>query len=162
HLYFNSFSEFKRFQGGQVTVKLNVTNNWEETKATAVPPTAINFDEQSRTIDFEFSSFYPNIFDYEFTLNKGETWNLLTNKPFNIGITGCVENSIGVRVKETESNYISTPLYYEYPVRGFVSPPTAFSYDSQNRLMNFSFTPGITELDKYELSLDGGDSWSSL
>src|SRR5690606_20853326 len=93
----------------------------------------------------------------------GTTWLTLTNKPLGISPeNGYIANSIGVRVKETEDNYASDPIFYSENIQGSVAPPTAFVFNTDTWMMDFTFSPGIASLSRYELSMDTGVNWSDL
>ncbi|MDM1048064.1 hypothetical protein [Sphingobacterium hotanense] len=150
------------FYMGKAKIVLSLRNRHEKAKRPALPPTNLIYLEQERAIDFTFNESYLNIYDYQFTLNAGETWNSLVNKPLNIGVTGYLANNIGIRVKESESNYSSSAIYYAQSIKGFVAPPTNFAYSPDSRRMNFTLASGITNLQSYELSWDNGLTWSNL
>lgn len=163
HLYFNSFRNYKRYPSGELTVTLNVTNNWEVTKQLSSPPTSISYNEDARRIDFVFNPAFNNISDYQYTLDGGVTWLPLTNKPLGINPeNGYLSNSVGIRVKETDNNYASDPIFYTENIQGFVSPPTAFVFNTDSRMMDFTFATGITNINMYEVSFDSGATWSDL
>lgn len=74
-------------------------------------PTAGVVDDTANTFNWTNSALYPALADYEFTLNSGGSYAVVTAKPLT-GLTGArAIGSVGVRVRATGGFPASTTLF---------------------------------------------------
>ncbi|MEJ2905099.1 hypothetical protein WAE58_21820 [Pedobacter panaciterrae] len=64
----------------------------------AAPTSPVN-DNSARTFNFTYTSGYPNVTDYEYSLNSGTTWTAATVKPIVVGDIAYAISVVRVRVK---------------------------------------------------------------
>lgn len=117
-LNYTGYTGLKTFSAGQKTLIINVLNNWVKPRVTPNAPTAMVFDAGNRTIDFTFNPEYTDLYDYEYTLDGGATWSVLTVKPIELSAAAYPAYSIGVRIAETVDDNASPTLWHSSAIAG--------------------------------------------
>lgn len=141
---------------GSARVSVTLRNRFVVPKTTPNAPTAMVFDANDRTIDFTFNPEYTDLYDYEYTLDGGATWNVLAVKPIQLTISSYPVKTIGVRIAESGSTYASSALWNANAIEGdviwgFVNSVTVGGYTFDEGLLRESWdalplqiTEGVT------------------
>lgn len=78
---------------------------------TPAAPTAGVVDDSADTFNWTNNPLYPDLSDYEFTLNGGTSWAVLTAKPIAVGDVNKAIGQVGVRVKAVGGDNPSAGLF---------------------------------------------------
>lgn len=78
---------------------------------TPAAPTAGVVDDSADTFNWTNNPLYPDVSDYEFTLNGGTSWAAATAKPIAVGNVAKAIGQVGVRVKAVGGDNPSAGLF---------------------------------------------------
>lgn len=76
-------------------------------KSTPDAPTGVSLNTTERTLLFVKSSGYDELFDYEYTVDGGHTWQFVGTNPIVLPTQALTSGQIKVRVAETQINFPS-------------------------------------------------------
>lgn len=78
---------------------------------TPAAPTAGVVDDEADTFNWTNNPLFPDLSDYEFTVNAGSSYAVVTAKPIVVGDVDEAVGQVGVRVKAAGGNNPSATLY---------------------------------------------------
>lgn len=135
---------------------------------TPATPTAPVTDDTANTFNWTNSSGYTALSDYEYTLNAGSSYQVVTAKPIVVGDVNLSAGQVGVRVKAvTNVNNASGTLFNTVAFTGSVSmttpaTPTNPITDDTNNTFNWTFSGGYNNISFYEYTLNGGTTYQDV
>lgn len=135
------------------------------TPDTPVAPSLIRADDSADVIEIGLVSGFDSLSSYEIDLGSG--WQTLLANPYQVGNVTIAENTIKIRVKADDLTgrlagqalTISTP--FNEALNKPASPMSPVM-DNANNLFGWSLVTGFDQLDHYELSLDGGNTFQAV
>lgn len=118
-------------------------------------PTGGIVDNTAKTFDWINNPEYTSISDYEYTLNSGTSYALVTQKPVYVGNENKSIGEVGVRIKASSGRHSSGTLYNTEPFTADELPIPGYSYLS---LPSAQFTDNgdlsYTSIGEVDMGLD--------
>ncbi|MFM2587854.1 DUF1566 domain-containing protein [Vibrio sp. TBV020] len=123
-------------------------------------------DDAADTFDWEWVKPFNALSSYEYSLNGGSTWQVVNQKPINVGSGNIAKGDVQVRVAANANKSIAagTALVSAQAYTNTQIPPAATSLtvnDAQNTF-DWVWATGFTSADDYEYSVDNGSSWAAV
>lgn len=128
-------------------------------------PVVLRADDATDILEITLVQGFPSLSDYE--INLGSGWNELTTNPVQIGNVDIASDTIQVRVKANATNgrpagsaLVVAQSFTQ--VTNKPSSPTLPVVDNANNQFGWTNVPGFADVSDYELSIDGGKSFSDV
>lgn len=140
-----------------------LSNTQAFTKA-ILAPTNPQQNDSLNTFNWDFVSGYSNLSDYEYSLDDGRNWQLVTLKPLQVGNVYLSTGHVEVRVKANPAAGLLAGLSIEnsQPFTVYIAAPTNPLYDDTLNTFDWTFVSGFSSVSDYEYSVDAGKSWTGV
>lgn len=128
-------------------------------------PTSGVVNDNTNTFDWTNSVGYQSINNYEYTIDGGNTYSLVTVKPVLIGNLNKAIGQVGVRVKSEAGRTVSATLFNSTPFSKPLDTPAAPVNpvtDNTADFFDWTYSPGFSIPSNYEITLNAGTSWSTV
>nr|WP_216603092.1 DUF1566 domain-containing protein [Vibrio coralliilyticus] len=120
-------------------------------------------NDAADTFDWSLVTGFNNINDYEFSLDKGLTWQAVTVKPIDVGAQSKRVGDVQVRIaaKPDKSLASGTPLIsaQAYTKTNVPAAPSALVINDATNFFDWQNASGFENISDYEFTLDGGSTW---
>ncbi|REL25945.1 hypothetical protein DXX93_04795 [Thalassotalea euphylliae] len=130
----------------------------------AAPSQAV-VDNLNNTFDWQVVPGYQSLSDYEYSLNGGINWLDIDEKPLQLADEDYAVGSVQVRVKASEDgnrsagSALSNAQAFS-PTPSAPDAPTGGAINDRINTFSWQYVDGFTRPQDYQLSVDGGSTWS--
>ena len=129
-------------------------------------PDSNSIKDAADTFDWSWVGHFRDKTDYEYSVDKGQTWQPVTAKPLSVGKAAYAIGDVQVRTKANINKKLKAgkPSISTQAFTQTLSPaaPNSISVDDANNQFDWDFVATIEELTRYEYSLDSGATWQMI
>lgn len=129
-------------------------------------PKGGSVNDASDTFDWELVRGFKQLSDYEYSLDSGQTWETVTNKPLNVGKEALEKGAVQIRVAASkERNLPAGPALVSekaYTLTPVPASPSSVTIDNATNQFDWALVESFQNPDLYEYSLDNGQSWQPV
>ncbi|WP_293140636.1 pre-peptidase C-terminal domain-containing protein [Moritella sp.] len=129
-------------------------------------PDSNSIKDAADTFDWSWVGHFRDKTDYEYSVDKGQTWQPVTAKPLSVGKKAYAIGDVQVRTKGNANKKLKAgkPSLSTQAFTLTLNPaaPNSISVDDANNTFDWDFVATIEELTRYEYSLDSGATWQTI
>lgn len=126
-------------------------------------PTGLLADDVADSLNWQWLDDYQQASDYEWSVDGGQNWSVVTSKPLLVGDRDIAANQLQLRVKAIlglrESGAVATSPDDFNAQQSNIAAPTQIKADDNANQLSWHWVEGYDQASDYQYSINGGISW---